>query len=73
MLRLFFSAVFLVAFVGLCSGTATPKCTKPSVRKEWRALGHDGQKAFADAIKASILLTSIYSTMDLERTVFSRL
>ncbi|KDQ13281.1 hypothetical protein BOTBODRAFT_56116 [Botryobasidium botryosum FD-172 SS1] len=29
----------------------TPACRTPSVRKDWRALGYSGQKAFVDAIK----------------------
>ena len=45
--------VLLCSNIVVSSGTVTPKCTKPSLRKEWRALGYDGQKAFIDAIKAS--------------------
>jgi len=39
--------------IGLSSGTVIPKCKceRPTVRKEWRALGHDGQAAFTEAIK----------------------
>jgi len=39
--------------IGLSYGTVIPKCKceRPTVRKEWRALGHDGQAAFTEAIK----------------------
>jgi hypothetical protein len=56
MLHLFSVTLLCASIVGLSSGAATPTCKKPSVRKEWRALGHDGQKAFADAIKAGVFL-----------------
>ncbi|KIM81626.1 hypothetical protein PILCRDRAFT_8665 [Piloderma croceum F 1598] len=54
MVRLFALALLSTCIFGLSSGTVTPKCKQPAVRKEWRALGPDGQKAFTDAIKASI-------------------
>lgn len=51
MLRLFSLALLCARIFGLSSGNATPKCEKPAVRKEWRALGYEGQKAFTEAIK----------------------
>lgn len=52
MLRLFTAVLLCASVVGLSSaGPAPSTCKNPSIRKEWRALGHDGQKAFADAIK----------------------
>jgi len=50
MRHLFVFGLICASFVGLSSGTVIPKCKKPSVRKEWRALGYDGQKAFTEAI-----------------------
>jgi hypothetical protein len=55
MIRLLTLALLCASIVDLSSGTATPKCTRPSLRKEWRALGYDGQRAFTDAIKAGII------------------
>ena len=54
MIRTLFSALLCVSIINQSSGTASPKCEKPSVRKEWRALGYDGQKAYINAVKASI-------------------
>ena len=54
MIGLLMLALFCASIVDLSSGTATPKCTRPSLRKEWRELGYDGQKAFIDAIKAGM-------------------
>jgi tyrosinase len=54
MVRLFALALLSTCIFGLSSGTATPKCKQPAVRKEWRELGPEGQKAFTEAIKASI-------------------
>lgn len=56
MIRLIFVTLLCASFVGLSSGNDTSNCKRPSLRKEWRALGHDGQKAFTDAIKASLIL-----------------
>ena len=47
-------AVFCICFIGSSSCTATHRCKEPALRKEWRALDRDGQKDFADAIKASV-------------------
>jgi len=51
MIRTFFCALLCISIVSLSSGTATPKCVKPSIRKEWRALGYDGQRAYINAVK----------------------
>lgn len=49
-----FCALLCVGIINVSSGTASRKCERPSLRKEWRALGYDGQKAYIDAVKASI-------------------
>jgi tyrosinase len=59
MFRLFALVLLSTCIIGLSSGTVAPKCKQPAVRKEWRALGPDGQKAFAEAIKASIFCFGI--------------
>ncbi|KIM80670.1 hypothetical protein PILCRDRAFT_9478 [Piloderma croceum F 1598] len=53
MLRILSGALLCVCFIRSSSGIATPKCKEPALRKEWRALGYDGQKDLIDAIKAS--------------------
>lgn len=68
-----FTLTLLCAYLLGCSfGTPLPKCKKPAVRKEWRALGHDGQKAFADAIKVSachLLIVTLSSTESVRYSV----
>ena len=54
MIGLLVIALLCARIIDVSSGTATPKCTRPSLRKEWRELSYDGQKAFIDAIKAGI-------------------
>src|ERR1700742_2794129 len=49
-----FCALLCVSIINVSSGTASRKCERLSLRKEWRALGYDGQKAYIDAVKASI-------------------
>jgi hypothetical protein len=53
MLRILSGALLCVCFIRSSSGIAAPKCKEPALRKEWRALGYDGQKDFTDAIKVS--------------------
>jgi hypothetical protein len=53
MLRILSRALLYVCFIRSSSGIATTKCEEPALRKEWRALGYDGQKDFTDAFKAS--------------------
>jgi hypothetical protein len=45
------ATTFAVTSLATPEAKGYQKCTKPTIRREWRALGHAGQKAFADAIK----------------------
>jgi tyrosinase len=51
MIRALFCALLGISIIGVSSGTAGSKCERPSLRKEWRSLGYDGQKAYIDAVK----------------------
>lgn len=54
MTYLFHLVLLFASIIGISTGTALPTCKTPAVRKEWRDLGRDGQKAFADAIKVGL-------------------
>lgn len=71
MTNLLVLALLCATIFDLTSATATPKCTRPSLRKEWRELGYDGQKAFADAIKVLSNFTLLSYTERRPSLIFS--
>src|SRR6266436_3480787 len=50
-------------------------CKNPATRKEWRSLGHSGQKAYVDAIKVCVpfgMRLALESVPELCRYVYVR-
>lgn len=57
MLRVF-QLIFLCASFTTLVAAHGSTCKNPAIRKEWRSLGHSGQKAYADAIKVRLMQQS---------------